>query len=262
MIIPGTQQIFGPNGVQNQAFGSSNAHDQNKFGSSDSGSQTNSETFNENGWQGEKSSASSFSNNVNNGGGNGNFGTDSNSNSGVANDLAFGNSGANAGGAFFGGFPPGNGGRFKRAAKDALVFPKEEEEAIKKDGKVVIPKPAESPKPDVAKVNGTATPNGVESRFGFFGGGGEVGPIRGLVREVIGGLIRGNDERQYYGAYNNGPGYGQRPPYQRPPYEQPPYNPYPEHHHHGRPEYYPSGNLIFLWKRLKFILIEYLNFKN
>lgn len=159
--------------------------------------------------------------------------------------MAFGNSGANAGGAFFGGFPQGFG-RFRRAAKDALVFPKEDE-SLKQDVKVqpVASKSSENPKPDASTENSIpgASPEGVDSRFGFLGGGGG-GPIRGLVREVIGGLIRGNEDRQYYGSYNNGPGYG-RPPYgQRPPYERPPYNPYPEHHHHGgRPEYYPPGKL-------------------
>lgn len=63
----GTQHTIGPNGERNQAFGSSNSNQQNKFGTQSSGSQTNTEIFNENGIQGEKASSSSFSSSVNNG---------------------------------------------------------------------------------------------------------------------------------------------------------------------------------------------------
>lgn len=103
-VFAGNQQIFGPNGFSNQAFGASNANLQNQFGTSNSGSQTNAENFKENGIEGSKASSASYSNQVNNGGGgNGNFGTNTNSNSGVGNGLAYGNSGANTNGAFFGG---------------------------------------------------------------------------------------------------------------------------------------------------------------
>lgn len=130
-----------------------------------------------------------------------------------------------------GGYPQQGFGRFRRAAKDALVFPNEENDVDKK---------AALPQPEVVKVDkpkSDDTKPDLDSRFGLLGG---------VVRGVIGGLVRGEQDRQY-GAYGNGP--YERPPYERPPYGRPPYgrppsyNPYPEHHnhHHGRPDYYQPG---------------------
>lgn len=96
--------------------------------------------------------------------------------------------------------------------------------------KADIPKSNEvktdSAKPDEVKPE-------LDSRFGLLGG---------VVRGVIGGLIRGEQDRQY-GGYGNGP--YERPPYERPPHGgRPPYNPYPDHHHyHGRPDYHQPGIL-------------------
>lgn len=64
----GTQLTKGPDGERNQANGASNAHLQNQYGTSDSGSQTMSEDFvGPNGEKGSKTSSSAFSSNVNNG---------------------------------------------------------------------------------------------------------------------------------------------------------------------------------------------------
>lgn len=215
----------------------------------------------------------------NGGGGDGSFGTNSNSNSALGNDLASGNAGANAGGgAFFGGLPPQypNYPRFRRAAQDALVYPTEDEP--EKNDKHVEPKNVKESKPtgvgakpDKSKPEAEGSdkgkPEGVDSRFGFFGGGGGGGPVREAIRGAIGSLIRGNDRG--YGSYSNGPSYGDRPSYnQQYPINQYPenhhnhnpdhyHNQYPEHNHHGRPDYYQPGRNFVSKTGLIPFLIQY-----
>lgn len=233
----GTQQSFGPNGIQNQANGATSSHNQNQFGFTDSGSQTLSETFEGNGVTGSKSQSSSHSSSVNNGG-------------------------------YFGRRRRSVNDRFRRSPKEEVVFPKEEDdsketfmkkpESMKGKSEKPVIKGATTEKSKIQEKNektdksGNSTnPDGLDSRFGLPGA-----PIATALREVVGGLLFGTQNRAApYGAYSNGPGYGgvagyppSRPQY--PPAPPRPYDPYarpeyyeptpPHHHHHHHPEpHYP-----------------------
>lgn len=202
---------------------------------------------------------------MNNGQGNGNIGTNTNSNSqtGLNGGSAFGGANANAnGGQFHRGFP-----RFRRATKDAIVFP--DNDGVVKTGEKLDTSNVKS----VDKIK-TNEPNNKEnetdhenptpnSRFGFFGGERREGPVRNLIKGAISNLFQGgagynpmnnidHHERGYggYGDHGSGsygrPYHNQHPEphypqhHDRNPYPKPSYGGY-NHHHNERP-YHPNND--------------------
>lgn len=96
-------------------------------------------------------------------------------------------------------------GRFRRAADDSVVFPKEEESKAKSENaQPELPKAADGE----ANKNGT-NPEDVESRFGFLGGGRQR-PFGGLGQGLISGLANGllQGGQNGFGGGQNGFGNG------------------------------------------------------
>lgn len=224
----GNQHTIGADGERNQANSVSNAHNQNQFGNSDTGTQTLTENFEGNGVSGQKASSSSHASQVNNFG---NFG---------ANPAAFpmGNPGLGTGG-FYPGFPQqGLFGRVRRSAGDAVSFPQETDSDEKE------PETTEK-----ATSNSTESenqePGSLDSRFGLPGH-----PVRTFLRETLGGIFAGGQggqgvQERGYGAYDNGPQYGgggyrPGPPQQQYPSHRP-YEPYHGQTEYERPSHYPPG---------------------
>lgn len=221
----GNQHTIGADGDRNQANSVGNAHNQNQFGTSDTGAQTMTETIEGNGVSGQKASSASHASQTNSYGNPSAFP--------AANPAIGGGSGG-----FFPGFPQQGFGRRRRsaAAADAVSFPKEtdsdENETIMAENET---------------SNGTQSedgePGSLDSRFGLPGH-----PIRTILRETLGGIFTGGQQDRGYGAYNNGPQYGggyrpPPPPQYRPPR---PYDPYnrPEYEYE-RPSKYPPGTDSF-----------------
>lgn len=206
----GNQHIFGLDGIRDQANSVSNAHNQNQFGNSDTGTQTLTETFQGNGVSGQKASSSSHASQVN----------------------SFGNPGAGGGG-FSPGFPQQGFGRRRRSAEDTVHFPQEETDSSEKGTTAEEEVPQNS--------NSTESENeqpSLDSRFGLPGH-----PVRTFLRETLGGILAGGQDRGY-GAYDNGPqhGGGYRPnayPQQYPP--NPPYEPPYNRPQYEMPNHYQPG---------------------